>query len=106
MNRKNDSKTDTRFKPGNPGRPRGARNKATMAMEALLDGEAEAISRKAIEMAKEGDGIALRLVMERLLAPRKERAIRFSLPRLTTAAAAAAAAAAIVDGVAAGELTP
>jgi hypothetical protein len=32
---------DTRFKPDNPGRPKGARNKAMMAVEALLYGEAE-----------------------------------------------------------------
>jgi Family of unknown function (DUF5681) len=32
---------------GNPeGRPRGSRNKATMAVEALLDGEAKAIARR------------------------------------------------------------
>ena len=39
------------FKPGqsgNPsGRPHGSRNKATLALEALLDGEGEAITRKA-----------------------------------------------------------
>jgi Family of unknown function (DUF5681) len=34
---------------GNPaGRPRGARNKATLAAEALFDSEAEALSRKAV----------------------------------------------------------
>jgi len=37
---------------GNPnGRPKGARNKATIAAEALLDGEAEGLTRKALEMA-------------------------------------------------------
>jgi hypothetical protein len=53
------------FRPGqsgNPdGRPKGSRNKATLAMEALLDGEAEAITRKAIEKALEGDMTAIRL---------------------------------------------
>ena len=52
------------FKPGqsgNPaGKPKGARNKATLAIEALLDGEAEALTRKAIERALEGDGVALK----------------------------------------------
>ncbi len=47
------------FKPGqsgNPhGRPRGARNRATVAAEELLDGEADALTRKAIELAKQGD---------------------------------------------------
>jgi hypothetical protein len=43
------------FAPGNPGRPKGSRNKATLAAEALLDGEAEALTRKAIELALAGD---------------------------------------------------
>ena len=47
------------FKPGksgNPqGRPKGARNKTTVATEQLLDCEAEAITKKAIELAKSGD---------------------------------------------------
>jgi Family of unknown function (DUF5681) len=55
---------------GNPrGKPRGARNRATLLAEALLDGEAEALTRKAIEKALEGDGMALRLCLERVLPP-------------------------------------
>ena len=39
---------------GNPGgRPKGALNKATLASQALLDGEAEALTRKVVELAKE-----------------------------------------------------
>ena len=61
------------FKPGqsgNPlGRPKGARNRATIAAEALLDGEAEALTRKAIELALDGDTTALRLCLERLMPP-------------------------------------
>src|SRR5215475_9848913 len=66
-----------RFRPGvsgNPaGRPKGARNKSTLAAEALLDGEAEALTRKAVEMALGGDTVALRLCLERLVPPRKDR---------------------------------
>jgi hypothetical protein len=52
---------------GNPaGKPKGARHKTTLAVQALLDGEAEALTRKCIELAKEGDTTALRLCMERL----------------------------------------
>jgi Family of unknown function (DUF5681) len=52
------------FEPGqsgNPaGNPKGTRNKTTLAVEALLDGEAETLTRKAIELAKAGDLAALR----------------------------------------------
>ena len=41
---------------GNPsGRPQGSRHKATLAIEELLDGEADKLTRKAVEMALEGD---------------------------------------------------
>jgi len=67
---------------GNPrGRPKGARNRATVTAEALLDGEAEAISRKLIEKALEGDTTALRLCLERILPPRRDRPIQFE-PRV------------------------
>lgn len=91
---------------GNPaGRPSGARNRTTMAMEALLEEDARAIMGKAIDKAKDGDSIALRLCLDRLAPVRRERCISFALPEISTAADAAQAAAAIVAGVAAGELT-
>ena len=83
----------------------GARNKALLAMEALLDGEAEAITRVAVEKAKEGDATALRLCLERILPPRKDRPVSFSLPQLGTVTDAPAATAAIVAAVAAADIT-
>ena len=66
---------------GNPGgRRRGSRNKTTLAAAALLAGEAEALTRKAVEMALAGDPTAMRLCMERVLPPCRERTIKFSLP--------------------------
>jgi len=93
------------FKPGNPGRVPGSRNRATIAAEALLDGEAGAITRKAIEMALEGDTVALRLCMERLVPPRKERPVAIELPTITDAADHPAVIARIFDSVASGDLT-
>ena len=98
------------FEPGqsgNPaGRPKGSRNKATLAVEILLDGEAEAITRKAIELAKQGDLVAIRLCLDRIAPPRKDRPIPFALPALGNAGDASASLAAIVAAVACGELTP
>ena len=75
-------------------------------MEALLDGEAEEITKKAIEMAKEGDPTAMRLVLDRLLPPRRDRPVNFALPKLETPADAVKATAAIADAVASGDVTP
>jgi hypothetical protein len=92
---------------GNPaGRPRGSRNRATLLMEGLLADDAEAIGRKAIEMAKQGDMAAIRLCMDRLSPARKGQPVAFELPPLDKPADSVAAAAEIVAGVAAGELTP
>jgi hypothetical protein len=98
------------FEPGQSGNPagkaKGTRNKVTLAIEALLDGEAEALTRKAIELAKAGDMAALRLCLDRLAPPRKDRLVMFELPTITCAADAVKASAALVTAVAIGDLTP
>ena len=95
-----------RFAEGNPGRPRGARHKATRAALALLDGEAEALTRQAVTMALGGDATALRLCLERIAPPRKDAPVTFTLPPMQSAADAARAAGAVLEAVAEGDLTP
>ena len=59
---------------GNPvGKRKGTRNAATLAAEALLDGESMALTRKVVDMALKDDMAAMRLVMERIFPPRRER---------------------------------
>lgn len=92
---------------GNPaGRPKGSRSKTALKLEAILEGEAEAVTRKAVTMAKAGDTVALRLVLDRLCPPRKDRPVQFDLPDMQTAKDVAGAIAAVVRAVAAGDLTP
>lgn len=98
-----------KFAPGNranpKGRPMGSKHKATLAAAALMDGEAEALSRKAIEMAKAGDSVALRLCLERILPPRRESPLEFELPKLTSLSTAIEAHGCIAEAVANGDLT-
>src|SRR5918995_1517944 len=95
------------FQPGqsgNPsGRPPGSRNKSKLALETLLDGEAENLTRKAIELAKAGDMAALRLCMERIYPARKDTPVTFDMPKLETPADAIRAMAAIMAAVANGD---
>jgi hypothetical protein len=83
---KNDTKNDKKpwlFKPGNKaghGRPQGSRNSATIALQALLDGEGEAVTRKLIELALKGDPTGLRLVTERLIPVARDRRLSIELP--------------------------
>jgi hypothetical protein len=61
-------------KSGNPkGKPKGALNKTTIAAQQLLDREAQEITRKVIELAKQGNPMGLKLCLERVLPPRKDR---------------------------------
>ena len=71
-----------RFGPGNSGKPPGTRHRATRAVEALLDGEAEALTRKAVESALEGDTTAQRLCLEGIAPPRKDSPVSFPLPQV------------------------
>jgi hypothetical protein len=102
----NGRSADGTFANGNAGRPKGARNKATQAVLALLEGEAEALSRKAIEMALAGDGVALRLCLDRIAPPRRDSHVEFTLPPMANAYDAAKASGAVLTAVAGGELTP
>jgi hypothetical protein len=90
---------------GNPaGRRLGSRNRATLAAQALLAGEAEALTRKAVEAALAGDPTAMRLCLERIL-PR-ERAVEFALPPIESAADVARAMGAVTAALAQGQITP
>ena len=98
------------FKPGqsgnSKGKPKGARHKTTLAVSELLDGEAEVLTRKAIDLALAGDTTALRLCLERIAPSRKDAPITFNMPPMKSADDAAAALGAIVQAVADGEITP
>jgi len=109
--RKNGSKTDERnpdgtFASGNPGRPRGARHKVTQAIEAMLEGQQEALTQAAIDKALEGDVTALRLCLDRIAPARKDAPVSFALPEIETAQDAAKAARAILKAIAEGDVTP
>jgi hypothetical protein len=75
-----------RFKKGqsgNPnGKPKGARNRATMIAQHLLDGETEALVRKAVDLALEGDSTCLRMCLERILPPKKDVPVEIDIPEI------------------------
>jgi hypothetical protein len=54
----------------------------TMAVAALLEGEAAALSRKMIELALAGDLAALKMCMDRLAPPRRDSLVSFALHAL------------------------
>jgi Family of unknown function (DUF5681) len=110
-NRNSGSKTESRnpdgtFASGNPGKPKGSRHRATQAVEAMLEGQQEALTQAAIDKALEGDVTALRLCIDRIAPARKDTPVSFQLPEIDTAKDAANAGRTILKAVAAGEITP
>ena len=103
---KNGRNTAGQFSASNSGRPRGSRNKATLAIESLLEGQAEALTQTAIAKALEGDSVALRLCMDRIAPPPKDAAVTFYMPTMSNALDAAEAAGSVLRAVSEGELTP
>ena len=95
-----------RFGKGNPGRPRGSRNKTTVAVESLMGRYGEQIAQQVIDRACNGDMNAARLVLDRIAPPRRGRPVQFKLPEITDAESAMRAHAALLSEVAAGKLTP
>lgn len=98
------------FQPGvsgNPaGRPEGSRNKVTIACEQLLDGQAEAITQKALKLALAGDMVALRLCLERIVPVRRESPLHVNLPDLNGVEDLPLVQAALLAAIASGEILP
>ena len=101
---------DHLFKPGqsgNPaGRPKGRRNRSSMAAEALLDGESESLTRRCIDLAMEGDPTALRVCLSRILPVKRERTIELDLPALEGSQDSLRAIGTVLEAAGAGEITP
>ena len=103
---KNGRNTAGQFSAGNTGRPRGSRNKATIAIESVLQGQSKALTQTAVTKALEGDSVALRLCMERIAPAPKDQPVSFSLPKMNNALDASVAAGSVLSAVSDGELTP
>ena len=102
----NGRNTDGKFTDGNSGRPRGSRNKATIAIESLLEGQSEALTQAAISKALDGDSVALRLCLDRIAPPMKDKPVVFPLLQIRDSTDASQAAGSVLSAVSEGTLTP
>jgi hypothetical protein len=93
-----------RFGPGNPGRPRGARNRATVAAERILDDGIGAVAEKCVELAKEGNMTAISAVLRLRIPAQRLAQEPIELPKLETARDGLAALRTITEAVASGEI--
>lgn len=92
---------------GNPkGKAKGTKNRATLAAEQLLHCDLANICRKLIEEALTGNMQAIKLVLDRVLPPKRDRAIDIKLPKLQSTDDAVKAMSLIIDAVGNGHVTP
>ena len=103
---KNGRNTAGQFATGNAGRPKGSRSKVTLAIESLLQGQAEALTQTAVTKALDGDIVTLMLCLERIAPAPKDQPVSFSLPKMHNAMDASEAAGSVLTAVSEGELTP
>ena len=102
----NGRNTAGKYTSGNSGRPKGARNKKTLAIESLLEGQAEELTQTAISKALDGDSMALRLCIERIAPAPKDNPVAFHLPQMNNALDASQAASSVLTAVSEGNITP
>ena len=92
---------------GNPaGRPPRPRSGSANAVQSALEREAEALGRKAVDLALGGDTAALRLCLDRLLPSRPDRVVPLALPPVRGVGDLTAAMAAIIAAAARGRISP
>jgi uncharacterized protein DUF5681 len=94
------------FKPGNPGRPPGSKNKTTRMAEQLVDGQAEQLVQKVLELARAGNLVALRMVLDRVWPPRKGQPVNIVMPPINSSQDVFPAIASIWTAIREGRLTP
>ncbi len=92
---------------GNPsGRPPGSRNRATLLLESMLEGEAQQLIRKVIELALTGDTHALRLCLDRLMPAGRDRLVCFDMPPMQNVNDISLGITSIMAAVSTGKVTP
>ena len=97
------------FEPGNKfgrGRPRGSRNKTTLATQELLREHSQPLLHKALVMALKGDSTILRLLLDRILPRTKDPAVRMSQLRTGTPQELLQTHETLMRDLASGQLTP
>jgi hypothetical protein len=93
------------FQPGNPGRPKGSRNRRTLLAEHLKRGEERQLARAIIEDALAGDANARKLIADRLWPARAAPPTPIALPPIADVSDLTLASSSLIAAVSKGEIT-
>jgi hypothetical protein len=92
---------------GNPnGRPKGTRNKSTMLAQLLLERDVEETCNRVIEEAKAGNMQAVKMILDRILPPKKDSPITIDIPQIKTTSDILQAINCISTAVGQGDISP
>ena len=68
------------FQEGNPGRPKGAKNKATVMAERLMERDIKGVTNVIVGAALNGDLQACKIIMDKIVPQAKSRRVEFPMP--------------------------
>jgi hypothetical protein len=85
---------------------RGTKHRRTLWIEAMSEGDREAIVAKVLKLARAGDRAALRMVVDRIEPVRRGRQIAIKLPAIRNSADVVEAMAKITAAMSRGVLSP
>ncbi len=92
---------------GNPKGPgTGSRNRASLFLDRMAEGEADAVLASVLSAAKAGDMAAAKLLLDRVWPQRRGRPVHLDLPWMEMPADLAAALGAVASAVARGDISP
>ena len=94
------------FPRGNPGRPKGSRNRRTVLVEQLMEGDLEEVTRAVLQAAKGGDIAAAKLVLDRICPVRKGYPVEIQAPKTLDPTGLDEAFVSVIKAMAAGEVSP
>lgn len=93
-------------KSGNPsGRPKGSKNHSSIIGQKLIDENCKDIIESVIESAVNGDMTAARILVDRLIPPRRDKPINIELPEIKNSNDVVTALGIVIKKIGEGDLT-
>ena len=110
-NRKNGSNTEKRdsrgrFLEGNPGRPKGSRNRSTLIAESIFSEGVSDVAAVVVQLARSGDLSAAKIILDRIYPASKDKAISINVADTSTPEGLSLAVKQIVGATVNGDLLP
>jgi len=104
----NTDKRDSRgrFSKGNPGRPKGSRNRSTLIAESIFSEGVSDVAGIVVQLARSGDLTAAKIILDRVYPASKDRPISIHVADTSTPEGLSLAVKQIIEATVNGDLLP